>query len=270
MVSVTVSREWVKVPTRAIAQSVKALEGLGAEKPAYASESFEVTIGDERWRYDTIDEWYANYQRGSAAYLRVARDGASLDLTIEQRANPPYVQVGGTVSTTTADLLSMIAPIREAFDEPANQIVPPAEPEPEPVHVFLGHGRSPDWRYIKDELADKHGLDVEAFESGARAGHGIRDVLEGMLSRSTIAFLVMTGEDETAEGESRARQNVVHEVGLFQGKLGFPRAIAVVEDGVEVFSNLDGVQQIRYAKGHPKSAVSDILATIRREFPGVR
>jgi predicted nucleotide-binding protein len=56
--------------------------------------------------------------------------------------------------------------------------------------------------------------------TGARAGHTIRDVLEDMLERPSFAVLVMTAEDQTADGESRARQNVVHEVGLFQGKLG--------------------------------------------------
>lgn len=272
MVSVSTSRQWVKVPARAIASSVEILESLSGDKPSFLSETYNVVIGDEDWQYDSIDEWYANYQRGSFARLYIARDGASLTLSIDQLFGPPSVAVGGTVSTTTADLLSMLAPIREALEEPSNQISRPVEPEPEPesVQVFIGHGRSADWRDIKDELVDKHGITVETYETGARAGHTIRDVLDGMLERSTVAFLVMTGEDETANGGTRARQNVVHEVGLFQGTLGFPRAIAVVEEGVEVFSNIAGVQQIRYPKGHPKSAVSDILATIRREFPSSR
>lgn len=68
---------------------------------------------------------------------------------------------------------------------------------------------------------------------------------------------------------ARARQNVVHEAGLFQGRLGFNRAIAVVDNGVEVFSNLDGVQQIRYDKGNVKStwahsAVNSATAADRR------
>jgi predicted nucleotide-binding protein len=77
----------------------------------------------------------------------------------------------------------------------------------------------------------------------------------------------MTGEDETAEGGLRARQNVVHEAGLFQGRLGFSRAIAVIEEAVEVFSNLDGVQQIRFPQGRIREAFGDVVATLRREFP---
>jgi predicted nucleotide-binding protein len=151
---------------------------------------------------------------------------------------------------------------RSALPEP-----PPTPPisERSPV-VFIGHGHSDDWRRIKDHLQDKHNYKVEAYEVGSRSGHTIRDVLDYMASRSTFAVLVMSAEDETSTGEVRARQNVVHEVGLFQGRLGFNRAIAVVENGVEVFSNLQGVDQIRYSSGQVETTLGDILATLRREF----
>lgn len=50
-----------------------------------------------------------------------------------------------------------------------------------------------------------------------------------MLDESSFALLVMTGEDKTKAGKFRARQNVVHEAGLFQGQLGFSRAIILRE-----------------------------------------
>ena len=62
------------------------------------------------------------------------------------------------------------------------------------------------------------------------------------------------------------RQNVVHEAGLLQGRLGFNRAIALVEDGIEAFSNIDGVQQIRFERGNIRSTFGDVLATLKREF----
>jgi predicted nucleotide-binding protein len=90
------------------------------------------------------------------------------------------------------------------------------------------------------------------------------------LISSSFALLVLTAEDETATGKLRARQNVIHELGLFQGKLGFPRAIAVVEEDVEMLSNLDGVQQIRFSKGNIAGVYGDVIATLRREFGDVR
>ena len=41
-----------------------------------------------------------------------------------------------------------------------------------------------------------------------------------MLNAASFAFLIMTAEDEHADSTLHARENVVHEVGLFQGKLG--------------------------------------------------
>jgi len=54
-----------------------------------------------------------------------------------------------------------------------------------------------------------------------------------------------TGEDETKDGKLLARQNVVHEAGLFQGKLGFTRAIILLEEVTEGFSNLAGLKRKR-------------------------
>lgn len=135
--------------------------------------------------------------------------------------------------------------------------------------IFIGHGHSLQWRDLKDHLQDKHNFKVESYETGARAGHTIRDILEEMAENSSFALLVLTGDDFSNTENPRARQNVVHETGLFQGKLGFPRAIVLLEDGVEEFSNINGIQQIRFSKGRIRECFGDVLATIRREFGGL-
>jgi predicted nucleotide-binding protein len=145
--------------------------------------------------------------------------------------------------------------------------VPKKEPPDSPT-IFIGHGGSQQWRDLKDHLHEKHAFRVTAYEIGARAGHAIRDILNDMLSQSSFAILVMTGEDQTPDGGKRARQNVVHEAGLFQGRLGFSRAIVLLEEGTEEFSNIHGVDQIRFDKKRIKETFGDVVATIRREFPG--
>jgi predicted nucleotide-binding protein len=132
--------------------------------------------------------------------------------------------------------------------------------------IFIGHGRSPIWRDLKDHLHEQHGYDVQAYEIGSRAGHAIRDILEDMLETSLFAILVMTAEDKIRSGHMRARQNVVHELGLFQGKLGFSKAIILLERGVQEFSNIHGIHQIRFSKKNIKETYGDVLATLRREF----
>ena len=85
------------------------------------------------------------------------------------------------------------------------------------------------------------------------------------LDEAAISFLVMTAEDEQAGGKFHARMNVVHEAGLFQGRLGFERAIILVEEGFEEFSNIQGLGQIRFPKGNIKAVFDQVRQVIERE-----
>ena len=86
-----------------------------------------------------------------------------------------------------------------------------------------------------------------------------------MLEAAAIGFVIMTAEDETNEGAMRARMNVIHEVGLFQGRLGFTRGIVMLEDGCEEFSNIQGLGQIRFPKGRISAAFEDVRQVLERE-----
>lgn len=157
----------------------------------------------------------------------------------------------------------------EVFEENAESSKLPSlpDPPPPPPTIFIGHGRSPLWRELKDHLQDQHGFEVIAYEVGARSGHAIRDILAEMLDKGDFAILVMTGEDSTADDRLMPRLNVVHELELFQGHLGFSKAIVLLEQGTQEFSNIHGTHQIRFAKENIKETFGDVLATLRREFP---
>ena len=86
-----------------------------------------------------------------------------------------------------------------------------------------------------------------------------------MLESAAIAFIVMTAEDELADGKVQARMNVIHEAGLFQGRLGFTRAIVVLESGCEQFSNIQGLGQIRFPEGNIKACFEEIRQVLERE-----
>lgn len=112
--------------------------------------------------------------------------------------------------------------------------------------VFIGHGRSKLWANVKLFIEEDLKLETVLFESESRVGESIVPILEEMLNKATFAVLILTAEDETAEGQKRARQNVIHEAGLFQGKLGFRRAIILKQSGTEEFSNISGLQYIPF------------------------
>jgi predicted nucleotide-binding protein len=79
-----------------------------------------------------------------------------------------------------------------------------------------------------------------------------------MLDRATFAFLVMTAEEKYSDGSSHARENVIHEAGLFQGKLGTPNAILLVESGCAVPSNLQGLTHIPFPSANIRAAFHDV------------
>lgn len=132
-------------------------------------------------------------------------------------------------------------------------------------YVFVGHGRSPLWRELKDFVQDRVGLHCDEFNRVPVAGVTNVERLVQMLGDAAIAFLVLTAEDEKADGAVLARQNVVHEAGLFQGRLGFTRAIVLLEDGCEEFSNIAGLGQIRFPSGNIAASFEEVRRVLERE-----
>ncbi len=171
------------------------------------------------------------------------------------------------VSVKSPDV-SMIDELHDIFADKRNQIVEAPKVEKTGLpKVFIGHGRSTQWRDLKDHLTDKHKVEVVSYETGSRAGHSIRDILDDMSRSTNMALLVLTSEDELENGSAQARPNVIHETGLFQGKLGFDRAIVLLEEGCDEFSNLAGIQQLRFSKSNIRETFGDVIAVLKREFP---
>jgi predicted nucleotide-binding protein len=131
--------------------------------------------------------------------------------------------------------------------------------------VFIGHGRSLIWSALKDFLQDRLKLDWEEFNRQPTAGLSTIQRLQEMLDDSVFAFLVLTAEDEHIDGGQHARENVVHEVGLFQGRLGFHAAIVLLEEGCAEFSNIYGLTQIRFPKGNIGATFEEIRRVLERE-----
>ena len=131
--------------------------------------------------------------------------------------------------------------------------------------VFIGHGRSAAWRELKDFVHERLRLPYEEFNRVPVAGITNVMRLSQILDTSAIALLVLTAEDEQATGSYHARLNVVHEVGLFQGRLGFSKAIVVLEENCEQFSNIEGLGQIRFPAGMIGSCFEEVRRVLERE-----
>lgn len=131
--------------------------------------------------------------------------------------------------------------------------------------VFIGHGQSLEWLKLKEFVSDRLGLECDAFTQVPTAGLTTVLRLTTMLDDAAVGLIVMTAEDEAASGEIRARENVVHEAGLFQGRLGFERTIIFVEESCNIFSNIQGLGQLRFPNGQIETKFEELRRTLERE-----
>lgn len=215
-----------------------------------------VTLGNETWCFDNREEFLAEYPKAEGFRFDHICQGNRIIVELHSGHS-----VHVLVSFPTRAEIEAVFQVFERNLSASTVVI-----ESDPIKVFVGHGRDTQWRDLKDHLHDQHGFEVVAYEIGPRAGLSVKEVLETMLNDSSFALLVLTGEDQHADGELHARENVIHELGLFQGQLGFTKAVALLEEGVKEFSNILGINQIRFSKGNIRETFGDILATVKREF----
>jgi predicted nucleotide-binding protein len=121
------------------------------------------------------------------------------------------------------------------------------------------------WRELKDFVADRLSLPWDEFNRTSVAGYTTVERLQDMLNNAAFAFLIMTAEEEHADARLHARSNVIHEVGLFQGRLGIRKAIVLLEEGCSEFSNIVGLSQIRFPRGRISAVFEDVRGVLERE-----
>jgi len=115
------------------------------------------------------------------------------------------------------------------------------EDSEEEFKVFLSHGRSPLWQEVERFIRKHLEIDVVVLKDQVNRGRTIIEKLEEETKDCHFAIVVMTAEDEQADGNVRARQNVVHEVGFCQGSFGRQNVLVLRQNSVEEFSNISGI-----------------------------
>ena len=111
--------------------------------------------------------------------------------------------------------------------------------------VFIGHGRNQVVRErVEDFIHKGCGPDLIVLEDQPSEGMTVIEKLEKHGRLADYAVLILTGDDVSAEGLARARQNVIQELGWFQGVLGRKRTAMLVERGVDIPSNVAGVVRL--------------------------
>jgi predicted nucleotide-binding protein len=241
-------------------QTLDTIEALIPQVKAKALARYQTRIESQLTPYTAAD--FVNARLKSAP--RMTRDSEEI---AKGQHVPIHVQYMASIQSAennkkrAGELASTIRNIIEA-----SLLHMSAKPEPKMgTRLFLGHGRSDQWMTLRDFVRDRLHLDFDEFNRLPVAGISNKERLSEMLDNCGFALLVMTGEDEHVDGTQHARENVIHEIGLFQGRIGWRKAIVLIEDGCREFSNIAGLGQVRYAKGNIASCFEEIRRILERE-----
>jgi DNA-binding NarL/FixJ family response regulator len=135
--------------------------------------------------------------------------------------------------------------------------------------IFLSHGHDELLRFrLKDFLTSRLGLEVMVLLEAPSRGLTIVEKLERASERCCFAVILLTKDDEQLSGSARARQNVIHELGFFQGKYGRERVVLLAERGVELFSNISGIVRIEFEKEHFEASFEALRLEIAPSIAG--
>jgi predicted nucleotide-binding protein len=240
-------------------QTLDVLDALSTSRSSKSLSRYVSKVENEIKPFGIVE--YINDRLQSAP--RITRDSEEI---AKGQAAPAHVQYRGAIQSLVVnrrrlkDLAAVVRNVIESSSYESEPIVPGASRK-----IFIGHGRSEQWRVLKDFIKERLNLEFDEFNRISAAGINTQERLSEMLSECSFAFLVLAGEDLHGDGALHARENVIHESGLFQGRLGWRKAIIVLEDGCEEFSNIVGLGQIRFAKGNIATCFEDIRRVLERE-----
>lgn len=121
--------------------------------------------------------------------------------------------------------------------------------------IFLVHGRDSAAREeVRRALERMTDLAVVVLSDEAAAGSTIVEKVSSHIGSSSYAVVLMTADDEgrlkgDSDLSSRARQNVVLELGYVLAALGRANIAILKEDGVELPSDVQGMNYIVFDAG---------------------
>ena len=117
--------------------------------------------------------------------------------------------------------------------------------------VFLVHGRDDGTKNTVARFLERIKLNPVVLQEMPNEGSTIIEKFEHYASKVRFAAALLTPDDEgslsgdTSNTQSRARQNVIFELGYFVGKIGRDRTCALVKGNLEMLSDYYGVIYIR-------------------------
>jgi len=121
--------------------------------------------------------------------------------------------------------------------------------------VFVVYGHDASAKDALEAMLRRWGLTPIILDQEAASGLTLIEKIDKKVADVSYAVVLMTGDDlARVKGETdaplvpRARQNVVLELGIFLGRLGRAQVAILYERGVELPSDIHGVEYLPFEK----------------------
>ncbi len=111
--------------------------------------------------------------------------------------------------------------------------------------------------FLADRLNKKVAM-VQEFDPGTT----VFDTLDEHGQHCDFAIIVLTADDLTSDGELHPRQNVIHELGFFHGRIGRDRILLLKQDIAKLPSNVGGLHFLEFQGTDIKPILDDIRTKI--------
>ncbi len=131
-----------------------------------------------------------------------------------------------------------------------------------PPRIFISHGSSKDWLQVQNYIEKDLEIDTLELAQEPNKGRTVLQKLNEESDKCSYSVVVMTGDDLISDEEIRARENVMHEIGFFQGKYGLDKVCLLYEEGTNIPSNIHGLVYIPF----PKNIINATFGSLSREL----
>lgn len=256
--------KYTKIFTRTLFSELvirKALELIGTKSGNDAiNYGLIIYRQDHTWHLDNLDDFFGEYNQGfSRMHLYLAYGAYEIKMTYTAHDFNYEVSIKSPVKADINEVINYLIDNKEkcSIDTLYNSSRKP--------YIFIGHGRKNDWKELRDHLRDKHNYSFRYYESGDRSSEYLFENVHEMITGSKLSILVLSNEDKMEDQTMRARQNVIHELGMAQVLHGRRNTLILVEEGCDWPSNIQGINCFPYS-GSIKEVYGDIVSALEKRM----
>jgi predicted nucleotide-binding protein len=185
----------------------------------------------------------------------------AVDAIASDGPEPPgyYLTKSGT------DVTKKFLSLDDDTSKPSSLVARTVNSKNNSKQVFIVHGHDEAHKHELARLLQQFGLEPILLDEKPGGGRTLIEKFEEYAANSGHAFVLLTPDDiggkESSDMMSRARQNVIFELGYLMGKLGRHKVTCLYSGNLELPTDISGIE---YFKFHER--VEECYLKIKKEL----